>query len=135
MALGETEMLPARLTGYDSPWLDRMMQESALMWVGRHRRRLACTHLIYIGSRLTLVSKRSGRELHIHLPVGHQRLADCFVLFDHLLGRRIDPLKSTTVETINGQEAPDSLFIEVLCDRFDTTSETCAVSVCRRVAP
>jgi ATP-dependent Lhr-like helicase len=102
---------------------------------GELPRRSVGTHLVYIGSRLAMVSNRRGRELHIHLPVGHDRLADCFVLFDHLLGRRIDPLRSITVETINGQDAAYSPYLDVLRDRFDTILETRAVTVYRRVAP
>ena len=101
---------------------------------GELPRRSAGSHLVYIGSRLALVSNRRGRVLHIHLPVDHDRLADCFGLFDHLLGRRIDPLRSITVETINGQDAQDSPFIEVLRDRFDIITETRAITVYRRVA-
>jgi hypothetical protein len=59
----------------------------------------------------------------------------CFVLFDHLLGRRIDLLRSITVETINGQDAAYSPYLDVLHDRFDTIIETRAVTVYRRVAP
>jgi len=62
------------------------------------------------------------------------RLADCFVVFDHLLSRRIDPLRSITVDTINGQDAPNSPFIEVLRNRFDTITQTRTVTVYRRVA-
>ena len=101
---------------------------------GELPRRSVGTHLVYIGSRLAMVSNRRGRELHIHLPVGHDRLADCFVLFDHLLGRRIDPLRSITVETINGQDAAYSPYLDVLRDRFDTILETRAVTVYRRMA-
>ena len=102
---------------------------------GELPRRSAGTHLVYIGSRLAMVSNRKGRVLHIRLPVDHNRLADCFGLFDHLLGRRIDPLQSITIETINGQDAPDSPFIEVLRDRYDTIIETRMVTVYRRVVP
>ncbi len=101
---------------------------------GELPRRSAGSHLVYIGSRLALVSNRRGRVLHIHLPVDHDRLADCFGLFDHLLGRRIDPLRSITVETINGQDSQDSPFIEVLGHRFDIITETRAITVYRRVA-
>lgn len=58
---------------------------------------------------------------------------ECFVLFDHLLGRRIDPMRSITVETINGQDAAYSPYLDVLRDRFDTTLETRTVTVYRRV--
>jgi ATP-dependent Lhr-like helicase len=42
--LWETEILPARFKHYDPQWLDRLMHESALMWVGRQRQRVAFCH-------------------------------------------------------------------------------------------
>ena len=96
---------------------------------GELPRRSAGTHLVYLGSRLAMVSSRKGKVLHIHLPVDHERLADCFVLFDHLLGRSIDPLLSITVETINAEDAAGSPFIEVLRHRFDIIVETPTITV------
>jgi ATP-dependent Lhr-like helicase len=100
---------------------------------GELPRRAAGTHLVYIGSRLAMVSKRKGKVLRIHLPVDHARLADCFNLFDHLLGRRIDPLRSISVETINSKDAADSPYLEVLRDRFDTIVETRTVALYQRM--
>jgi len=42
--LWESDVLPARLHGYAPPWLDRAMQSSALMWVGRQRQQVAFYH-------------------------------------------------------------------------------------------
>ena len=100
---------------------------------GELPRRAAGTHLVYIGSRLVMVSQRKGKVLQIHLPVGHARLADGLILFDHLLGRRIDPLRSIGVETINGQDAADSPYLKVLRLRFDTIVETRTVVLYRRM--
>jgi ATP-dependent Lhr-like helicase len=100
---------------------------------GELPRRSAGTHLVYLGSQLAIVSRRKGKVLVVHLPVDHQRLADCFVVFDHLLSRHIDPLGSITVETINGEKAVDSPFLEVLRDRFDTIVEVSTATVYRRM--
>ena len=100
---------------------------------GELPRRSAGTHLVYLGSRLAMVSQRKGKVLHIHLPADHERLADCFILFDHLLGRSIDLLRSITVETINAEDAAGSPFIEVLCHRFDIIVETRNITVYRRM--
>jgi ATP-dependent Lhr-like helicase len=40
-SLWESDILPARLSGYTSSWLDTCMQESPLRWVGRGRERIA----------------------------------------------------------------------------------------------
>jgi ATP-dependent Lhr-like helicase len=39
-ALWETDFLPARLTNYDTSWLDTAMQESDLMWLGCGREKV-----------------------------------------------------------------------------------------------
>ncbi len=87
-------------------------------------RRLAGSHLVYAGRRLALVSEAKGKRVTIHLPVDHERLADCLQVFDHLLIRRVDPLPSITVETINGIDAPESPYLPVLRERFDIVVET-----------
>jgi ATP-dependent helicase Lhr and Lhr-like helicase len=38
--LWETELLPARVTGYDPSWLDTLMMETELIWLGCGERRL-----------------------------------------------------------------------------------------------
>jgi len=39
-AIWESEILPARLTSYDTSWLDTAMQESDLMWIGCGREKV-----------------------------------------------------------------------------------------------
>jgi ATP-dependent Lhr-like helicase len=100
---------------------------------GQLPRRVVTTHLVYLGSRLAMASRRRGKSLDIHLPAAHQRLGDCFGLFDHLLGRKVNPLKSITVETINGEDAAGSPYLEVLAKRFDTVPEMGRVTVYGRL--
>ena len=40
-ALWEAEVLPARIMGYDPAWLDQVMQEGELVWVGSDGRRVS----------------------------------------------------------------------------------------------
>jgi ATP-dependent Lhr-like helicase len=96
-------------------------------------RRYSGNYLVYLGNRLAMVASRNGKRLRVHLPAGHERLADCFILFDHLLGRSIDPLKSIIVGTINDMNAADSPLVEVLRQRFDIVVEAPKVIVYRRV--
>jgi hypothetical protein len=81
-----------------------------------------------------MISTRKGKRLEIKLPIRHERLPDCFVLFDHLLGRRIDPLRMIGIETINDQAASGSDYAEVLAQRFDTVIEAPKIMVFRRLA-
>jgi hypothetical protein len=80
-----------------------------------------------------MASRRRGKSLDIHLPVAHERLGDCFGLFDHLLGRKVNPLKPISVETINGEDAAGSPYLEVLAKRFDTVPEMGRVTVYARL--
>lgn len=43
-AAWESDILPARLDNYDPQWPDRLMQASALMWVGRQGHQVAFCH-------------------------------------------------------------------------------------------
>ncbi len=93
--------------------------------------RVAGTHLVYWGSRLAMVSRRQGMELTIHLPPDHPRLMDCFGLFDHLLGRRIEPLSRISVKSINQRPASTSPYLEFLRTRFDIVVEMQTITVYR----
>lgn len=101
---------------------------------GRLPRRVASTHLVYWGRRLVMVSRRNGKVLSIHLPVDHPRLVDCLDLFDHLLGRAINPLRAISIETINEKPVAESPFLNLLRQRFDTIIETRALTLYRRLA-
>ncbi len=90
------------------------------------------THLVYVGRRLAMVSRRSGRSLRIHLASGHHRIDACFDLFDHFLERRVAPMPAVTIERINATPAPQSIFLEVLQRRFDTVVGSTAVTLYRR---
>ena len=99
---------------------------------GRLPRRVASSHLVYLGCQLAMVSQRNGKTIDIKLPVDHPRLGDCFGLFDHLLGRAVHPRRFITIDTINGEPAAQSPFINLLRKRFDTTIEARALTLYRR---
>jgi ATP-dependent Lhr-like helicase len=54
----ESEILPARLHPYDPSWLDTLMQEEGLLWVGSEGRRVT----FYFESDLDLLSEESLEE-------------------------------------------------------------------------
>ncbi len=97
-------------------------------------RRVAGTHLVYAGRRLAMVSRRSGKILCIHLPVDDPRLSDCLDLFDHLLGRIIQPMRSITIQSINGASPTRSPFLNLFRQRFDITIEPDTLTLYRRLA-
>ncbi len=92
------------------------------------------THLVYRGSRLIMVSRRNGKSIDLHMDADHDQAADGFILFDHLLGRRVRPMRSILIETINGTHAADSPWLNLLHQRFDITVEMNTVTLFRKTA-
>jgi len=76
--------------------------------------RLASTHLVYKGSRLMMVSKRLGKSLEMFVGLDDQHLPDYFSLFKDLLSREFNPVYKISVETINGEPALRSPYVEAL---------------------
>jgi ATP-dependent Lhr-like helicase len=78
--------------------------------------RLAGTHLAFHGSALALISRRQGRELSILVPPRHPYLAGYLGPLRHMVDRAFMPLKAVEVETVNGQAAADSPYLEDLTE-------------------
>ncbi len=95
-------------------------------------KRVPTTHLVYHGSELVLISRRSGKTLDIHVPPEHPRLPDYLAALSHLLSRRIQPLSSITVERINKAPAPESPYMEALGRCFETDVGPKAVTIWRK---
>jgi len=76
--------------------------------------RLVSNALIYQGSQLALVSKRSGRVLEIRVPPDHARLPEHLAVFREWVGREFNPEGRITVETINRQNALTSPYAPAL---------------------
>jgi ATP-dependent Lhr-like helicase len=76
--------------------------------------RLPANHLVYHGSRLVLVAHRRGQELEVHVPPDDPSLPDCLRIFPEHLQRDYQPWRSVRVESINGEPARQSPYLEVL---------------------
>ncbi len=74
--------------------------------------------LVYHGRALQVVVRRSGRELDIRVPPDHPRLADYLACLGQWQHREVEPLGTITIETINGQEARRSAYVDVLRGRY-----------------
>ena len=72
---------------------------------GRLPSRVPSTHLVYHGSRLVMISKRTGKALEVLVPPEDPRLEEYLVLFREMLVREFNPLSKVTVEMINGEPA------------------------------
>lgn len=82
-------------------------------------KRVATTHLAYHGTRVVLVSRRHGKEIEIRVDPEDPRLPRYLTLFRDLLSRPVRPLRSITVERINGRPAVDSEYLPILKVQFD----------------
>ena len=76
--------------------------------------RIASTHLVYQGSKLVMISKRSGKNLEIMVPPVDAQQIEYFSLFKDLLTREFNPLQKITIETINGEPAVKSPYAGAL---------------------
>jgi ATP-dependent Lhr-like helicase len=76
--------------------------------------RVPSTHLVYHGSRLVLISKRQGKSLDILAAPEDVHLLEHFALFKELLMREFNPLQKIGIETINGEPAIRSPYVEAL---------------------
>ncbi len=86
---------------------------------GKMPRRVAGTHLVYKGSQLVLMSRRNGRVLTFDVPADDPQMQAYLKVFHHLLTRRFQPLRQITIETINGEAAPSSKFVDAFKIAFD----------------
>jgi ATP-dependent Lhr-like helicase len=76
--------------------------------------RIPSNDLVYQGSELVMISRRSGKALEILIPPRDRRLPDCFSLFSQFLSREFDPLQKIVVETVNNESVQKSPYIDAL---------------------
>ncbi len=89
-------------------------------------------HLVYHGSRVVLMSQRSGGELQIQVPPDHPHLPRYLSFLGVLLTRQFDPRRAVTVETINGERATTSAYAPVFEQQFQSTREPAGLKLRRR---
>jgi ATP-dependent Lhr-like helicase len=96
-------------------------------------RRVTSTHLVYQGRDLVMVSQRSGKELTFSAPPDDRRLSEHMVALRHLMYRAFQPVRSITVETINGEDAGESVYIEALREWFEVRKDHRQVKLHRKL--
>jgi ATP-dependent Lhr-like helicase len=94
--------------------------------------RQASNHLVFHGPRLVLVSRRRGGELEIHVPPEHVDLGEYLSVLKSLLTRAFNPLRSVTIESINGERAARSAYLATLAEHFEVSRDTSSVKLRRR---
>ena len=90
-------------------------------------------HLVYQGERPVVFSHGLGTRLEILVPADHPRLEAYFGFLDHLLTRRVMPLRAIGIQRINQEPAPrQEAYVAVLAKRFEVTVDPKEVTLHRR---
>ncbi len=77
-------------------------------------RRVPGNHLVYHGERLVMVSERSGKAITLLVEPDDKHLAEYLSVLRHLVYRSSNPVQRLTIETINGEPALKSPWLDVL---------------------
>jgi ATP-dependent Lhr-like helicase len=93
---------PASLCGLGLPGLPDLPRRIASHWT------------VFRGRDLVLTLEKSGRDLTVVPPPGDPVVEPALGIYAFLLGRQFNPASSLTVETINGQAAQISPYVEHL---------------------
>jgi ATP-dependent helicase Lhr and Lhr-like helicase len=96
-------------------------------------RRVPSTHLVYQGRDLVMVSQRSGKELTFNALPDDARLSEHLIALRHLMYRTFQPVRSITVETINGEDAGESGYIEALREWFEVRKDHKQIKLHRKL--
>ena len=76
--------------------------------------RLVSNHLVFHGTKLVLISKKSGKQIQIFVPPDHPMLQEYYSFFKTLLDREFKPRRSLLVEVINDEPALSSPYADSL---------------------
>jgi ATP-dependent Lhr-like helicase len=86
-------------------------------------KRIPSAHLVYHGTRLVAMSQRNGRTLTFNVPPDDAHLPEYLGFLHHLLSRQFQPLHRIIINTINGEEATSSSYVDALRISFSVMIE------------
>jgi len=130
--------------------LQRQLPEDAVYWMnatdpaclcgipfdsirGSLPARVGSTHLVYQGTKIVFISKRNGQELTFNVPPDDPGLPEYMCVLRHLLTRHFQPIKRIAIETINGEKAPQSPYLNALRTSFDVLIDYRSVNLYRKM--
>jgi ATP-dependent Lhr-like helicase len=130
--------------------LQKRLPDAAIFWInatdpaslcgirldalrGTLPKRVDSTHLVYRGHTVVLVSRRNGSSLTFRVPPDDPHLPEYFSSLRHLLTRKSQPLRRIIIETINGEKAVESPYVDALRTGFDVMIDFKNVILCRKV--
>jgi len=95
-------------------------------------RRLPGNFLVYRGPEPVVIIQRAGKELQFHLAPDDPDFPRCLGPLHTLLERQFRPALHLTVETINGEPAARSPYLDSLALSFDIVRDTPRAIIGRR---
>lgn len=96
-------------------------------------RRVDANHLVYRGNDLILISQRKGKALTLHLSADDKDLPAVLAPLHHLLQRALKPVRRIVIETINGEDAAQSAYADVIKSEFETQADHRHITLYRTV--
>jgi ATP-dependent Lhr-like helicase len=94
--------------------------------------RRATTYLVYHGTERVVTALRRGRQMEIAVPPEHPRLPEYLSFLRVLLGRQQHPLRAVEIESINGEPALASPYLEIFRSLFSVTREARSIKLRKR---
>ncbi len=88
---------------------------------GKLSRRAPGTHLVYRGKDLVVISRGNGKRLTFRVPERDPHLQEYLGFLRNLLTRRFQPVRRVLIETINGEKAARSPYVDALRTSFDVS--------------
>jgi len=82
-------------------------------------KRLPGNHIVYRGTEPVLFSEGNGKILTILIPTNDPDIQSCLCSLKYMIEREFKPLKKIIIETINGEQAIKSPYVEVFKYLFD----------------
>ncbi|MCP4195608.1 MAG: DEAD/DEAH box helicase [Proteobacteria bacterium] len=95
-------------------------------------RRIPSNRMVYHGQRLVLVSLRSGKSLDIKVEPDSPHLSDYLEVLKSFLTREANPMRSLTIEEINGQPANTSPYKKAFQQLFETMVDYRSIHLSKR---
>ena len=129
--------------------LNRKMPEDAIFFMNAHDpaslcglqldalkgnlpRRLPGNHLVFHGKRLVMTSERNGKSLQLNVEPDDPHLQEYLAVLRHLLTRQFQPLRRIAIESINGEDAVRSPYLNALKTSFDVSVDYKNVTLHRK---
>ncbi|MDY6912146.1 MAG: ATP-dependent helicase, partial [Chloroflexota bacterium] len=86
-------------------------------------KRVAGTHIVYRGKEPVSISQRNGKSLIFNCPPDDPQIQEYLGFLRHLLLREFQPLRRISIESINGEEASRSPYVDALRIGFEVMIE------------